>query len=72
MDGGPHSPVYEWLTETLRSLLPQMEALGMTTATTGVSDTLPERLRDEAMEQKGAVIIPPMIGAFARKPFAKA
>jgi ubiquinone/menaquinone biosynthesis C-methylase UbiE len=72
MDGGPHSPVYEWLTETLRSLLPQMEALGMTTMTTGVSDTLPQRLRDEAMEQRGAVIIPPMIGAFARKPFAKA
>jgi ubiquinone/menaquinone biosynthesis C-methylase UbiE len=71
MDGGPNSPVYEWLTETLRSLLPQMDALGMTTGSTGVSETLPERLREEAMEKRGVVIIAPMIGAFARKPFNK-
>jgi ubiquinone/menaquinone biosynthesis C-methylase UbiE len=69
MDGGPNSPVYEWLTETVRSLLPKMEALGMTAGV--VSDTLPERLREEAMEKRGAAILPPIIGAFARKPFAK-
>lgn len=72
MDGGPHSPVYEWLTETLRSLLPQMEALGMTTGSTGVSETLPERLREEALQTRGVAIMSPIIGAFARKPFAKA
>ena len=71
MDGGPHSPVYEWLTETLRSLLPQMEALGMTPGGV-VSETLAQRLREEAMEKRGMVIISPMIGAFSRKPFAKA
>ncbi|HEY3928837.1 MAG TPA: class I SAM-dependent methyltransferase [Candidatus Koribacter sp.] len=70
MDGGPNSPVYEWVTETIRSLLPGMEALGMMTGAV-VSDSLPQRLREEALQTRGAAIMPPMIGAFARKPFAK-
>lgn len=69
MDGGQNSPVYEWLTETVRSLLPRMEKMGL--ATGQVSDTLPQRLREEAMETRGIAIMSPIIGAFARKPFAK-
>ena len=68
MDGGPYSPVYEWLAETVRSLLPRMEALGITTASAVESDTLPQRLRQEALERRGVVIAPALIGAFARKP----
>lgn len=71
MDGGEHSTVYEWLTETVRSLLPQMEALGMTSASSVVTDGLADRLRQEAIETRGVVIISPMVGAFARKPFTK-
>jgi len=70
MDGGPYSPVYEWLAETVRSLLPRMEALGITTAQAVDSDTLSQRLRDEAMATRGVVIAPSMIGAFARKPYS--
>ncbi len=70
MDGGPHSPVYEWLTETIRSLLPQMEALGMTPSSV-VSESLAQRLREEALEKRGVAIMPPLVGAFARKSFAK-
>jgi 2-polyprenyl-3-methyl-5-hydroxy-6-metoxy-1,4-benzoquinol methylase len=68
MDGGPHSPVYEWLAETVRSLLPRMEALGMTTAAEVDLDTLTERLRHESLEKRGVTITPLMIGAFSRKP----
>jgi len=68
MDGGPHSPIYEWLAETVRSLLPRMEALGITNAAAVDSDTLPQRLRNEAVQKRGVVISPAMIGAFARKP----
>ncbi len=71
MDGGPHSPVYEWLTETVRSLLPQMEALGMTPSSV-VSESLAQRLREEALERRGVTIIAPIIGAFARKGLVKA
>ena len=70
MDGGANSPVYEWLTETVRSLLPGMEALGMMTGGV-VNDKLPERLREEALQKRGVAIMSPMIGAYARKPFTK-
>jgi hypothetical protein len=68
MDGGPYSPVYEWIAETIRSLLPRMENLGLTTAAAIDIDTLSQRLRQEALEKRGAVVIFPLIGAFARKP----
>ena len=68
MDGGPYSPVYEWLAETVRSLLPRMEALGITNAEAADCDTLAQRLREEAVAKRGVVIAPAMIGAFARKP----
>jgi ubiquinone/menaquinone biosynthesis C-methylase UbiE len=68
MDGGPYSPVYEWLAETVRSLLPRMESLGITNAEVADCDTLAQRLREEALAKWGVVIAPAMIGAFARKP----
>jgi hypothetical protein len=67
IDGGPHSPVYEWVAETMCSLLPRMEALGITTAMAVDIDTLEERLRQEALETCGFAVIGLMIGAFARK-----
>jgi ubiquinone/menaquinone biosynthesis C-methylase UbiE len=69
MDGGPYSPVYEWVAETVRSLLPRMEALGIAKADEVNVDTLEQRLREEALATRGMAIISPMIGAFARKPF---
>jgi ubiquinone/menaquinone biosynthesis C-methylase UbiE len=67
MDGGPHSPLYKWVAETIRSLLPRMEELGMTTAATIDIDTLEERLRQEALETRGFAVVGPMIGAFGRR-----
>lgn len=69
MEGGPHSVVYEWIAETVRSLLPRLEALGMTTAAEVDIDTLAQRLRQEALEKRGVMMGPLMIGAFARKPY---
>lgn len=70
MDGGPYSPVYEWMAETARSLMPRMEALGMTTAAALDCDTLCDRLRQEALEKRAVVITPPLIGAFAHRPLS--
>jgi ubiquinone/menaquinone biosynthesis C-methylase UbiE len=68
VDGGPHSLFYEWVTETICSLLPRMEAMGLTTGGEIQIDTLEQRLRQEALETGGFAVISPMIGAFARKP----
>ena len=69
MEGGPRSVVYEWIAETVRSLLPRLEMLGMTTAAEVDVDTLVrKRLRQEALEKRGVMMGPSMIGDFARKP----
>ncbi|WP_254020242.1 class I SAM-dependent methyltransferase [Mesorhizobium escarrei] len=48
---GPDSPIYDYIAETLRSLLPIAEAVGAATAAEMKVDTLAERLRSEAVEQ---------------------
>src|SRR5215831_11361136 len=53
IDGGPHSPLYKWVAETVRSLLPRMEELGLTTATAVDINTLEDRLRQEALDTRG-------------------
>jgi ubiquinone/menaquinone biosynthesis C-methylase UbiE len=67
IDGGPHSLLYKWVAETVRSLLPRMEELGLTTTAAVDIDTLENRLRQEALKTRGFAVIGLMIGAFARK-----
>jgi hypothetical protein len=68
IDGGPESLFYEWLAETVRSVLPRLEALGIATAAQWDVDTLAARLRDETTANGGCFGAPMMVGAFARKP----
>lgn len=68
MDGGPCSPVYQWIAETMHSLQPRMVALGISGVAALDLDTLAQRLREEAVEKHGVFISAPLIGAFARKP----
>ena len=67
MDGGPHSLIYEWLAETLITLSPRFQALGMTAMADMDSATLTQRLRQEAVDKGGVIMSPIMVGAFARK-----
>ena len=68
IDGGPQSLFYALLAETVRSLLPQLEALGIATASEIEIDTLETRIREETVANEGCIAAPMMIGAFARKP----
>jgi hypothetical protein len=67
MDGGPHSPVYEWLAETVISLSPRFQALGMEPLANTDATALTKQLRDEALEKRGVILGPMMVGAFARR-----
>jgi SAM-dependent methyltransferase len=67
MDGGPHSPVYEWLAETVISLSNKFEAVGMAPLENSDGASLAQQLREEALQKRGVVVAPMMIGAFARK-----
>jgi ubiquinone/menaquinone biosynthesis C-methylase UbiE len=66
IDGGTDCLYFEWLAESLRSILPRAIALGVVSEGEIEIDTLEERLRAENRATKSAVPAPTMIGAFAR------
>jgi SAM-dependent methyltransferase len=66
VEGGSHSPVYDWLAATLRSLLPIAERLGVVTAAEVEIETLAERMRQEALHHTACLMPPPLIGAWTR------
>jgi ubiquinone/menaquinone biosynthesis C-methylase UbiE len=65
--GGPDSPIYNYITETLRSLLPMAERIGVATADEMQLDTLAERLRREAVELQACVMPAALVGAWTTK-----
>ena len=68
VESGPDSPVYAWLAETARTLLPLMERTGVASAAEVEVDTLADRLREEIVAADATVVSPPLIGAWTRKP----
>jgi SAM-dependent methyltransferase len=66
--GGVDSPYYEWMAESLKSILPRAEALGLVRAADVDIDTLADRMKEEAVSRKSALPAPLMVGCFARKP----
>jgi ubiquinone/menaquinone biosynthesis C-methylase UbiE len=66
--GGPRAVGYDFAAETIRSLLPSMERLGVTTAAEVDVDTLAERLRAEAIAGDHCIFLPLLIGAWAHVP----
>jgi SAM-dependent methyltransferase len=67
-EGGPDSIIYEYMAETLRSLLPALERTGVATAAEVGIDTLADRLREEALACEAWIMPPPFIGAWSRTP----
>lgn len=67
-EGGPDSLAYAYVAETLRSLLPAMERVGVATAEQVQVDTLAERLRREAVANDACIMLPPLVGAWTRMP----
>ena len=66
VEAGPASPIYAWLEQTTRTLLPLMERTGVATAAEVAVETLAERLREEAVARDAVLVPPPLIGAWAR------
>jgi len=68
VEGGPDAYAYDYLTQTLRSLLPVAERVGTTTRAEVGIDTLAARLRAEALGNSACILMPALIGAWARIP----
>ena len=67
VDGGAESEIYELCADTVRSLLPRIEELGIGTAETIQVATLADRLRQEASSFDTVIGIMPLIGAWTTK-----
>lgn len=67
VDGGPDRLFYEWVAETVRILMPKLEATGLASAAELDLDVLAERLKQEALTTGGSISSPVMIGTFGRK-----
>jgi ubiquinone/menaquinone biosynthesis C-methylase UbiE len=67
VEGGPQADFYEWLAETVRSLLPIIVETGMVTKEEIDVETLAERLREDVVAGRGIVYSPVYVGAWARK-----
>jgi ubiquinone/menaquinone biosynthesis C-methylase UbiE len=66
MEGGPQTDFYEWLAETVRSVLPAMEKLGLA-GVASEPESLAERLREEVVAERACLTTPLIVRTFARK-----
>ncbi|MBV8831997.1 MAG: class I SAM-dependent methyltransferase [Acidobacteriaceae bacterium] len=65
--GEPGSFIYQWMTETLRSLLPRIEQFGLANAGELDLDTLVARMDAEAVASRSQISGPLQFGAWSRK-----
>jgi hypothetical protein len=67
VEGGPDSPAYGLLAQTLRSLLPMIERYGIASAEEVMVDSFADRLRAQ-VTSAGAILAGPfLVGAWTRK-----
>ena len=67
VEGNPESQIFEWLAQTVRSLLPMIEKTGVATREEVGIDTLADRLRAAVVERNGVAHSPIFVGAWTRK-----
>jgi ubiquinone/menaquinone biosynthesis C-methylase UbiE len=68
VEGGPEAFAYDYVAQTVRSLLPVAERVGSATRAEVEIDTLADRLRAEALKNSACILLPPLIGAWAKTP----
>jgi ubiquinone/menaquinone biosynthesis C-methylase UbiE len=68
--GGPDSPIYAWLAQTLSSVRPQLARIGAPVPAD--IDTLEDRLREAAVAACSQVVAPAQFCAWARVPGSEA
>jgi len=66
MSGATDSFYYEWIVESLRSILPRAVSQSIVPDGEFDIDTLERRIREEAASSNSCIAAPAMIGAFAR------
>lgn len=68
IEGAQDSPAYTYVAQTLQSVLPMAERLGVATAQEAQIETFAERLRQEVIDLGAVIVLPSLVGAWARMP----
>jgi ubiquinone/menaquinone biosynthesis C-methylase UbiE len=68
VERGPDSPLYQFVAQMTRVMLPLMQRTGVATAEEVGVETLAERVREEAVALDATLVTPPFIGAWTRIP----
>jgi ubiquinone/menaquinone biosynthesis C-methylase UbiE len=66
--GGPESPIYEFVADVVRALLPMLVKFGIATAEDVGIETLADRLGTEIVSRRGVARSPALVAAWTRKP----
>lgn len=66
VEGGPDALIYRYTIESLRSMLPTAERLGIASMTAAEVAALEARLREEAISRGGVLTSPILVGAWCR------
>ena len=66
-EGGPDSPYYRYVAESVRSMLPEARRLGLGGYDDRDVDALADRLRDEAVALGSALVVWPVALGWATK-----
>jgi len=64
--GGPDTPYYEYVEESVRSMLPEAARLGLEGFTEASARGLADRLRDEVARSRGSLLAWPVVAGWAR------
>jgi SAM-dependent methyltransferase len=66
VEGGPDAPIYRYVADSLRSMLPLAERFGITQLREAEIDELERQLRDEVTATGGVLTSPILVGAWCR------
>jgi ubiquinone/menaquinone biosynthesis C-methylase UbiE len=66
IESGPDSVAYDFTAGALKTLTPAMERYGIASATEVAPETIAQRLREEAIAGDHCILMPRLIGAWAR------
>jgi ubiquinone/menaquinone biosynthesis C-methylase UbiE len=66
-DGRSESYVYDYVVDTVRSLMPMIESFGVATRAEVGIETLTERLRNDVLDAGAFLVSPLFVGAWAKK-----
>jgi len=66
VEAGPESFAYEYLAQSVRSVLPAIEKFGIASPDEVQIETLARRLRDEVTATGAVMVLPPLVAAWTR------